>query len=293
MNDLTICIPTYKRIEFLSWTMSKTLEDFPNTPKVISNNNHGDELGTLAWPDTRIIGQERNIGAFPNMRAALLAADTKYAVFLADDDYLLPEEVAKGIAYLDANPEVVAYYAPCQLYDEVHGKADWDAFYAATDQRFDRADLLWDFIIANHVWPEHAIYRRQHLERIMQERAYAYWCFVDLANAVRCGPVYFARTPYYRNITNHPVGRRVKLGDQQCLTDFDLYRAGLEVLAYDLFGNFFSSHQGLQRKIQKGIDVFIWTRLEVAHRLRKMQGRKLEADEFYKRLVVARPTIND
>jgi glycosyltransferase involved in cell wall biosynthesis len=289
MKDLTICIPTYHREEFLQWTIAQTRRDFPDTPIIISEND--DVYQSFNGAHIRHIRQSHNIGAFPNMRAALLAADTKYCVFLADDDYLLPEDVAKGIEYLEANSDAVAYYAPCQLYNEVEGRAEWDAFYVAENQKFERADLLWDFLITKHVWPEHAIYRRSALDAIMQPRGYAYWCFVDLANAVKEGPVYFAKTPYYRNITNHPIGARTKLGDQQCLTDFDIYRAGLEVLAYDLFGNYFATTPGMQRKVQRGIDAFIWTRLEVAHRIRKMQGKTQEAEEFYKRLIVARPTI--
>jgi glycosyltransferase involved in cell wall biosynthesis len=290
---LTICIPTFERYPFLKWTLDRTMKDFPNIPIVISDNASEDALfyHTENLAQITYIHQKTNIGAFANMRAALLAADTKYCVFLADDDYLVMDEVAKGIEYLEANPDVVAYYAPCQLYDEVRGQANWDAFYAASDQKFERADLLWNFIMSNHVWPEHAIYRREHLQNIMRERAYAYWAFVDLANAVKCGNVYFAKTPYYRNITAHPIGGRVKLGDRQCLTDFDIYRAGLEVLAYDLFGKYLATTPGMQRDIQRGIDQFIWVRLEVAHRLRKAQRDVSGAEEFYKRLVIARPSL--
>lgn len=289
MKDLTICIPTFNRPAFLAWTLERTRRDFPTTRIIVSDNASVDPTYS-STVCIELYQQDTNIGAFPNMRAALLAADTQYCVFLADDDYLLPEQVAKGIEYLNANPDVVAYFAPCQLYNEVEGKANWDAFYVAEDQKFERADLLWDFLITKHVWPEHAIYRRSALDAIMQPRGYAYWCFVDLAHACRQGPVYFAKEPYYRNITHHPVGPRAKLGDQQCLTDFDIYRAGLEVLAYDLFGAHFATHPGMQQKIQKGIDIFLWTRLEVAHRIRKAQGKILEAEEFYKRLIVARPS---
>ena len=295
MKDLTICIPTFNRAEFLHWTTARTINDFPTSTRIVVSDNAADDALYHFCEKRGIsyIAQATNIGAFPNMQAALLEADTKYCVFLADDDYLLPNEVAKGIEYLEANPDVVAYYAPCQLYDEVQGKANWDAFYVSKDEKFERADLLWNFIIERHVWPEHAIYRREHLERIMRPRAYAYWCFVDLANAVKCGPVYFASTPYYRNITHHPVGGRVKLGDQQCLTDFDSYRCGLEVLAFDLFGKLLDGNRPMHRQIKYGIDAFMWGRYEVAHRLRRMQKADAIGDEFYKRLIVSRSIPSD
>jgi glycosyltransferase involved in cell wall biosynthesis len=156
MQKLSICIPTYNRDPFLQWTLDKTVADFPEAKIIVSDN------GKSAVPlnGHRYIRQPTNIGAFPNMRAALLASHTQYAMYLGDDDYLLPEEVQKGIDFLDANPTVLAYYAPCQLYDEVAQVSAWDAFYPAEDETFTRADLLWNFIMHKHVWPEHAIYRR-------------------------------------------------------------------------------------------------------------------------------------
>jgi glycosyltransferase involved in cell wall biosynthesis len=219
------------------------------------------------------------------MRAALLASHTKYCLYLGDDDYLLPEAVQKGIDFLEENPKVLAYYAPCQLYDEVEQKPAWDAFYPSEDKTFSRADELWNFVMHKHVWPEHAIYRRDRLDDIMQPRNQAYWCFVDLANAALRGPVHFAKTPYYRNITQHPVGGRVKLGDQQCLTDFDSYRAGLEVLAHDIFGANIADVE-LKKSINEMIRQFLWSRYEVASRILTGQNRLLEADVLKKRMTM-------
>lgn len=292
-TKLSICIPTFNRPHFLEWTLDRTAKDFPQAIVVISDNGTSG-ISAVKHREMliRYIRQATNIGAFPNMRAALLAASTEYCVFLGDDDYLLPEEVQKGIDFLDANPKVNVYYAPCQLYDEVKGEPAWDAFYVSEDKTFDRRDELWNFIIQKHVWPEHAIYRRKGLEDIMQPRIRPYWCFADLGNAASKGPVHFASVPYYRNITDHPVGRRQKLGDGQCLTDFEEYRSGLEVLAFDLFRNHL--HDGIEREqrdalktsINTGIRQFIYTRLEVAHRILVAQNREREAEIFKKRMVI-------
>jgi glycosyltransferase involved in cell wall biosynthesis len=284
MQDLSICIPTYNRYPFLKWTLDKTAVDFPDAKLIVSDNSSQDDTRNLELKG-RYIRQQSNIGAFPNMRAALLASHTKYAMYLGDDDYLLPGEVQKGIEFLDAHPQVLAYFAPCQLYDEVEQKSAWDAFYPAEDETFTRADLLWNFVMHKHVWPEHAIYRRERLDEIMQPRGAAYWCFVDLANAVLRGPVHFAKTPYYRNITQHPVGGRIKLGDQQCLTDFDSYRAGLEVLAHDIFQNNFNDAD-LKRNVNDMIRQFMWSRYEVASRILAGQGRTAEADFMKKRMAL-------
>src|SRR5882757_2074529 len=114
MQQLSICIPTYNRQPFLAWTLDKTAADFPDAKLIVSDNHSVDETINVKFKG-RYIRQQTNIGAFPNMRAALLASHTKYAMYLGDDDYLLPGEVQKGIDFLDAYPTVLAYYAPCQL----------------------------------------------------------------------------------------------------------------------------------------------------------------------------------
>lgn len=283
MKDLTICIPTYNRDPFLQWTLDKTAADFPQAKVIVSDNGKSNVKF-----DGRYIRQPTNIGAFPNMRAALLAASTKYCVFLGDDDYLIPDGVQNGIDFLESHPEVLVYYAPCQLYDEVAQAANWEAFYPANDETFTRADLLWNFVMHKHVWPEHAIYRRSGLADILTPRSQAYWCFTDLANAALRGPVHFAKTPFYRNITNHPVGGRVKLGDQQCLTDFDSYRWGLEVLACDLFRSAIASNEvpALKADLNNMIRQFLWSRYEVASRIHTANGRLVEAELLRKRMEI-------
>jgi glycosyltransferase involved in cell wall biosynthesis len=280
VNGLSICVPTFNRPQFLKWTLEKTIADFPDAHIIVSDDGKTDINDFKG----RYIRQSPRLGPFPNMRAALLAAHTKYCIFLGDDDYLLPAEVQKGIDFLEANPEVIIYYAPCQLYNEVEQKADWEAFYPSQDETFTRADELWNFVMQKHVWPEHAIYRRHRLEEILQPRTQAYWCFQDLANATIRGPVHFAKTPYYRNLTGHPVGGRVKLGDQQCLTEFDSYRCGLECLAHDIFRGCLTPE--LKADINGMIRQFLWSRYEVASRIHAANGRVVEAEVLRKRMEI-------
>lgn len=292
MSLLTICIPTYKRPQFLAWTLDRTHRDFPNAAVVVSDNDNDAMVAAMArYCGAEYLAQTTNIGAFPNLREVLLAADTKYCCYLGDDDYLLPDEVQKGIDFLEAHPSVVAYYAPCQLWDEVNQQSIFEAFYVSEKKTFASDQHgkteLWNFLHARHVWPEHAIYRRDALDKILVNRGPAYWCFTDLANAINTGSVHFHDRPYYRNITAHPIGSRVKLGDQQCLIEFDSYRAGLEVLAYDLFEGVPLDPE-IFGKINLMIRQFIWVRIEVAARILLSQGRHAEATQYQKRLAVTR-----
>lgn len=285
---LSICIPTFNRADFLRWTLNKTAQDLPQAKIVVSDNASTDDTRAVVQEaDARYIRQSKNIGAFANMRAALLAGSTKYSVFLADDDYLVAEEVQKGIDFMETHPEVSVYYAPCQLYDQVNDKPAWDAFYVADDETFTRSDTLWNFVMHKHVWPEHAIYRRKGLDKILAPRMSAYWCFPDLGNALAAGPVHFAKTPHYRNITLHPIGQRQKLGDAQCLTEFDAYRWGLEILAFGLFSKA-PNFAELKPEIHSMIRQFLWSRYEVAARIHTVNGRLAEAHELQMRMEMNR-----
>ena len=280
---LSICIPTHNRYPFLKWTVAQLKRLQGDIEIIVSDNDSDDDTRCIQLQGVKYIKQSSNIGAFPNMREALLAATHKYAVFCADDDYLIEPQLRKGIEFLEANPQVVAYFAPCQLWDEVAQVPNWNAFYVADDETFTEPSKLWNFLIHNHVWPEHAIYRTSALPHIMRPRTRAYWAFVDMSNAISAGSsVHFARDPYYRNITNHPIGHRSKLGDTQCLTDFDEYRAGLECLAHDLFKDHLSLE--LKTKLNVMINHFINMRLGVAHKLLTLQGKQEEALSIEKRL---------
>lgn len=293
---LSICIPTYKRPTFLRWTVRRLLKDFPGTPIVISHNNSqpdawfpDGDYDRPGWkktdPVTEII-QERNIGAFANMRAALTAAKGSYAVYCADDDYLLPEEINRAIAFLDQNPGIAAYCAPCEIYDEVSQKKFWNAFHVEKPREFSKTDgmELFNFLIQSHVWPEHIIYRTPVPIPL---RTRAYWAFSDLVSILEAGSIYFSDTPFYRNLLVHPVGERVQLGNEQCLTHFDEYRAGLEVLAHGLFGA--SLPYSTRQRINEMISFFICQRLDVASQLYERKGELAEANMLRQRMSIATP----
>lgn len=294
MKDLSICIPTYQRPKYLHWTLDRLLKSFPGSQITVSDNdNPGQELtqlwclcndGPVRWPPDAIDYQgHADIGPFPNMYAALSMATRKYAVYCADDDYLLPDEVSRGTSYLDAHPDCAAYCAPCQIWDEVEQTPFWNAWGIDQPTTFTCPVELWNFIIQKHIWPEHLIYR---LPLPIKPRTRAYWAFADIPDILEAGSIHFAPTPFYRNLLVHPVGERVQLGNVQCLTYFDEYRAGLEVLAFGLFGR--QPYHG-RRKLQESIDSFICSRMDVASRLYARQGQEAEAIMLKKRIAVADP----
>lgn len=283
--NLSICIPAYDRPDYLAWTLQKLYADLPQAEVIVSDDASPHRLARVNCD--HYIQQEHNIGPFPNHRIALLAASRKYAIYCADDDYLIPGELERAISYLDEHPECSAYVAPCEVWDEVEGKALWNAF-KGSDHTFASTDKidLFNFIINKHIWPEHIVYRTPVA---LKTRTRAYWCFVDLVDLLQAGSIHFAAQPFYRNLLIHPLDsthQRVQLGNVQCLTYFDEYRAGLEVLAYGLFGE---QPYACRQRIQQMISAFICTRMAVARTLYLRQGKELEADMLRKRIEIADP----
>jgi glycosyltransferase involved in cell wall biosynthesis len=287
MAKLSICIPTHNRAPFLAWGLKRLRADFPDAEIIVSDNASTDNTSDLKFSaDIRYHRQTENIGAFPNFLAALQLATGQYAIYCGDDDYLLPDRVSRGTAYLDAHPEVAAYCAPCELYLEEEGKPYCNAFKVPEPQTFtaDEGKELFNFIIREHVWPEHMIYRAPVP---LSPRTSAYWAFADLPSILATGAIHFAPEPFYRNLLGHPMGHRDKLGDSQFLTHFDEYRAGLQVLAYDLFGERLS-YAG-RRHVTEMIEWFICVRLDLARIHRERQGDTAEAEILAKRIAIENP----
>lgn len=285
MARLSICIPTHNRYPFLKWTLGRLMRDFPDAELIVSDNVSMDDTRHVR-DDRRVryLCQPSNIGAFANMLAALSAATGDYTVYCADDDYLLPEQVAIAIEYLESHPTVAAYCAPCEIWNEVAQTPFWNAFTVGEPRTFGRGLELFNFLISHHVWPEHWIYRTPVPLKL---RTRAYWAFADLPDILGVGDLYFAPEPFYRNLLVHPIGEREQLGNVQCLTHFDEYRAGLEVLAHGLFGPdlpYRARHQ-----IQEMIQSFICTRLDAARRLHEQRGEPQAAAMLAARLSIANP----
>lgn len=286
---LSICIPTFNRYLFLNWTIDRLQKDFPDAHVIVFDNVSDDQTISLYKAGNfYYYRQLENVGCFENMRSALLKAKSKYCVYCGDDDYLIPERIQAGIDFLETNPDVICYFAPHEFYDEVKRQAV-AKMYNCPDgiftSIFTSANQLWDFIINANVFPEHAIYRREGLEKILTLRSSAYWAFTDLANMWSMGPVAFSDVPFYRNITDHPLGAREQLGVKMCLTAFDEYRAGLECLAYEFFKRELC-FDNVKNKIHFMIRKFITTRLAVAHRILTQQGRLDEAEVIFKRMMI-------
>ncbi len=299
---LSLCIPTYNRADFLDYLLTHIARDctfdFP-FEIVISDNASTDTTSEVvekhrsAGLDIRYYRQPENKGSLPNYMTALHRARGRYVMYLADDDLLIPEALSSTIAFLLANPDVVASYSPWEMYDDLTKVSSGNFYDINEDVIFrpgEEMDLL-GLIIENHIFPETVIYRTDAMRKIIGEPKFCFWAFSYLANLAAIGPVAFRKEPYYRSVTGSSVApNRVQAGNEQAMTDWDSYRGGLEYFIYvALHRTGVTLDDNAKRAFRNLVDAFIETRMRVALRLWMARGDCARAYELICRLHYLNP----
>ncbi|HEY8078542.1 MAG TPA: glycosyltransferase family 2 protein, partial [Labilithrix sp.] len=125
---VSILVPTIGRIEYLSQTCesieAQTFGDFEVL--VLDNASPPESRAVLeAWAKrdrrVRVLRVEPRIPMFPNFNRGIEAARGEYLTFCHDDDVIVPEFVARCVAFLDAHPRVGITGSNYAHIDE-HGK---------------------------------------------------------------------------------------------------------------------------------------------------------------------------
>jgi glycosyltransferase involved in cell wall biosynthesis len=293
--DLSVCIPTYNRCDYLARTLESLapLRARLRTEIVVSDDGSSDgtrallESRAAADPAIRVLKQAKRLGGFANTVAAMRAARGRYAAYLADDDRLIADEVARLVGWLDANPEWSAVFTPVDTYDlatetshgaGLHTKEVCDF---ATAQRFELVEY-----IAMGLTPEAAIYRAGCLRMVDQDpKIFSTLLFLNAALSL--GKVRFAPTPHYRAILAHwPGERREQLfhGMMADVLGWETFRAGLEsILAAQPDG--FSQPQRMARARAR-IDATLAQRQGTALDFLGSQGRWPEFVSAYRILAL-------
>jgi GT2 family glycosyltransferase len=104
----TVVIATYNRRTLLDTTL-RTLRALPDAPQIVVVDN-GSRDGTArmvrrAHPGVRLVALPSNIGAAARTAGARIAS-TPYIAFCDDDCCWEPGALTRGVALLDAHPEV-------------------------------------------------------------------------------------------------------------------------------------------------------------------------------------------
>jgi glycosyltransferase involved in cell wall biosynthesis len=111
MPKVSVCIPTYNRANFLTYSVNSVLQQtYPDFELIICDDGSPDNTSEVVsqWHDSRIryIRQPQNIGRSRNMRSGFDAAVGEYFIKFDDDDGLTPEFLEKTVAILDSEPLV-------------------------------------------------------------------------------------------------------------------------------------------------------------------------------------------
>lgn len=292
---LSICVPTFNRKFLLERNVSFHLAEFRKLGisfEVVvvddcSTDETADYLASLAIePELSAYRRVRNSGFLSNYAFAMQRAKGRYAVFLGDDDLLIPEKVLEYVQIMEGDPKVGMVQAPWLLVDARPGGGDMRPFYhLPSPTLIDQGDFagFLKFIFEHRVFPEFNIIRRDVLARaISAPTPFIFWAFLYAGRALKAGDILFMPEPFARvtAISNDP---RMQQGNKECMFQWDTYRGGLEYLASHAIaqGQFGDRDRG---EVAVAIMDFMASRHAVALRL-LIQGKYwVEAYILYHRM---------
>ena len=287
---LSICVPTFNRARYLDCLLADLVAhigELGYSYELLIGDNASDDdtadvvckyQGQLA---IRYVRRSENVGAVHNISQLFGAAKGRYVVYLADDDLLLLEVLARYITYLEANPDVGAVFAPWFLHDRVAG-ADFDQFYSLErETRIAAGDhgVLFDLLVNGHIFPEIYVARTSLAREVAgADNPFAYFFFTQLARMVDRAAVTFSPEPFYRFVTRYFEDEsRIQAGNEELKVAWDRYRGGLEYILSRV-AHLLDEHN--LAWCRRAIEHFVDSRMQVALRLRTLDGKDW-VDNYY------------
>ncbi|MBF0125989.1 MAG: tetratricopeptide repeat protein [Magnetococcales bacterium] len=295
---LSICIPTYNRQELLAqtldnlqWTLSA---DIP-MEIIVSDNASEDDTATVArekgalFPHFRYVRQPRNVGEVKNTLSVLRMARGRFCVRLADDDRLIPETLLSEIAYLNQHDDIIASFAPGQLWSDVTNSECGLQYSVDEPVSFGKAQSaeLFNYFIARHIFPEIPIYRTASCMKVMFECHHVTTPFIMALRALEHGRIRFQPDPFCLVVvqSSRTSLNNSKAGVVQILSHLDQYRGALEMSVSLSLSNlgmptFAPDNRGV---VLESINDFIGKRIRIAANIAQAQGDFIGATEFLHR----------
>lgn len=243
---LSICVPTYNRQFLLERNVSFHLEHFrrlgiPFEIVIVddcSTDTTDDYVKQISMhQEINAFRRVKNSGFVSNYAFAMQRARGRYAVFLGDDDLLIPEKVAEYIGIMERQ-NLGMLQAPWMLVDTRPGGGDMGPFYRIPQPtKFQQGEFgpLLRFIFKFHVFPEFMIVRRDVLARsISSATPFIFWAYLFTTRALDKADVLFVPEPFAR-VTAISDDPRMQQGNGECMFQWDTYRGGLEYLASQMW----------------------------------------------------------
>jgi len=292
---LSICVPTYNRQFLLERNVSFHLERFRElqVPFEIvlvddcSTDNTAAYIQSLEGiPEINAYRRVKNSGFVSNYAFAMRRARGRYAVFLGDDDLLIPEKVKEYVEIMERDPGIGMVQAPWMLVDARGGQRDVGPFYRVPGPtRISQGDYsaFLNFIFANHAFPEFLIVRRDVLAKsISSATPFIFWAYLYTGRALDKTDILFMPEPFAR-VTAVSDDPRMQQGNNECMFQWDTYRGGLEYLASLMWRDKTPSSFEREEFMRKLME-FMINRQGVALRLHIETGNWPEAYILYHRM---------
>ncbi|MEB3827947.1 glycosyltransferase family 2 protein [Phormidium sp. CCY1219] len=111
MPKISVCIPTYNRVELLPFAIESVLQQKIRDVEIIvcddgSTDDTPELMEKLSDRRLRYIRHPQNIGKSNNMRSGFEAATGEYFIKFDDDDRLTPDFLLRTSAILDKDPTI-------------------------------------------------------------------------------------------------------------------------------------------------------------------------------------------
>lgn len=239
---LSICVPTFNRAWMLKRNIDFHLAAFRargiTFEIVVVDDCSTDETaaylaGLVDTHELSVHRRHKNSGFLDNYAFAMRRARGRYAIFLGDDDLLVPDQVMAYLGRLEADPTIGMIQAPWQMVDERPGGGEMGPFYTIpSEARFMSGQYarLTQYIFDFHVFPEFMIVRRDVLSRAISSACpFIFWAFLFTGRALAHGDILFAPTPFAR-VTAISADPRAQQGNRETMFHWDHYRGGIEYL---------------------------------------------------------------
>ena len=186
MNDdanygCTIIIPTYNRPRYLKRILSYYNEYVGNYNIIVADSSSDENkkrneeiISSFSNINISYINYPSEINPSYKIADALNHVNTKYCVFCADDDFIIPNGIDQSIDFLEKNPDFTVahgYYISFYLKNDKRKKQHfyWDPIYPYKSITFSDAKYRLNYQFSNYYPTFYAVHRADFLKMIFEE----------------------------------------------------------------------------------------------------------------------------
>jgi glycosyltransferase involved in cell wall biosynthesis len=121
---VSVCIPVYNGADYIAQSVESVLaQSFGDFELIVCDNCSTDDteaiVRSFSDPRLRYLRNERNLGLVGNANRCLEVAAAEYVCIFHHDDVMLPDNLARKVAVLDAHPGVGFVHSNLLLIDRV------------------------------------------------------------------------------------------------------------------------------------------------------------------------------